>query len=59
MNELKNIIIKYCDDTSKENKIELMNCLFKFMTQEYDRSNREHVATFLMAWNALKLADTI
>lgn len=59
MNELKNIIIKYCDDASKENKIELMNCLFKFMTQEYDRSNRGHVATFLATWNVLKINDNI
>ena len=59
MNELKNIIIKYCDNSSKENRNELMNCLHNFITQEYDRSNRGHVATFLAAWNALKLIDTI
>ena len=59
MDKLINSIIKYCDNPSKENRNELMNYLHGFITQEYDRSNREHVATFLAAWNALKLADNI
>ena len=57
MNELRNIVVKYCDNPSKENLRELMNCLHKFITEEYDRTNIDHVVTFLSVWNALRETD--
>ena len=53
--KIKKDITAYISDASKENRNNLIDDLTMFLTQEYDRTNREHLAAIIVASNILKM----
>ena len=53
--KIKKDITSYISDASKENKNNLINDLTMFLTQEYDRTDREHLSIILAVSNTLKM----
>ena len=53
--KIKKDITSYISDASKENKNNLINDLTMFLTQEYDRTDREHLSIIIAVSNTLKM----
>ena len=53
--KIKKDITAYISDASKENKNNLINDFTMFLTQEYDRTDREHLYIIIAVSNTLKM----